>query len=56
MMPEIKPLKKGAPDAKAMPRQSGRATKKTTTPDGRSYFQYLKVNPLRSCITVRINN
>jgi hypothetical protein len=42
-MPDIKPLKKGAPEANEIPRQSGSATKKTTSPAGRSFFKYLKV-------------
>jgi hypothetical protein len=40
------PEKSGAPDASAMPRQSGNATRKTTSPAGRSSLMYLKVNPL----------
>ena len=41
IMPEMIPLKNGAPDAREMPRQSGKATKKTTRPDGRSDFKKL---------------
>lgn len=36
MIPEIMPLKKGAPDARAIPKHRGSATKKTTIPAGRS--------------------
>ena len=36
MIPEIKPAYKGAPDAKAIPKQRGNATKKTESPAGRS--------------------
>jgi hypothetical protein len=44
--PAMIPEKRGAPEARAMPRQSGNATKKTTTPAGRSSLMYLNVNPL----------
>ncbi len=54
MIPEIKPLKKGAPDAKEIPRHSGRATKKTTNPAGKSFFKYLKVNPFGSLIIKKL--
>jgi hypothetical protein len=54
MIPEIKPLKKGAPEANEIPRQSGSATKKTTSPAGRSFFKYLKVNPFGFSITKEI--
>jgi hypothetical protein len=40
IIPDINPLKKGAPDANEIPRQSGNATRKTTRPDGRSFFKY----------------
>jgi hypothetical protein len=36
MMPEMMPEKSGAPEASAMPRQSGKATRKTTRPAGTS--------------------
>ena len=35
-MPVMRPAMSGAPDAKAMPRQSGNATKNTTTAEGPS--------------------
>jgi hypothetical protein len=38
MIPDIRPDRRGAPDANAIPRHSGRATKKTTMDDGRSFF------------------
>ena len=38
MIPDKIPEYKGAPEAKAIPRQSGRATKKTERPAGRSYL------------------
>lgn len=41
-IPEIIPENKGAPDANAMPRHKGSATKKTTKPEGRSDFMCLK--------------
>ena len=41
MIPEINPLKKGAPEASDMPTQSGHATRKTTSPDGKTDFKYL---------------
>ena len=34
MIPEIMPEKNGAPEAKEIPKQSGKATKNTTTPAG----------------------
>lgn len=34
--PEIIPAYKGAPEANAIPKQSGRATKKTVKPAGKS--------------------
>ena len=43
IIPEIIPLKKGAPDANAMPRHNGRATKNTTMPDGISDLRYLNI-------------
>ena len=39
IIPEIKPLKNGAPDAREIPKQSGSATRKTTSPDGRSVLR-----------------
>lgn len=41
-IPAIKPENKGASDAKAIPKHSGTATRKTTSPEGTSYFQFLK--------------
>ena len=38
IIPAIKPEKSGAPLAKAIPKQSGKATKNTTTLDGKSFF------------------
>ncbi len=38
-MPAMMPEKSGAPDASAMPRQSGVATRNTTTLAGRSAFR-----------------
>jgi hypothetical protein len=35
-IPAIIPEKKGAPDANAMPKHNGKATKNTTTPAGKS--------------------
>ena len=40
-IPAIKPEKRGAPDAKAIPKHKGRATRKTTTEDGKSVDQKL---------------
>ena len=42
MIPEIIPENKGAPEAIAIPKQRGKATKNTTNPDGRSDFKCLK--------------
>jgi len=36
IIPEIKPAKSGAPEANAIPRQSGNAIRKTTNPEARS--------------------
>lgn len=44
IIPDINPLKKGAPDAKEIPKQRGNATKKTTNPDGKSFFKYLNID------------
>ena len=44
-MPAIIPENKGAPDASAMPKHKGKATKKTTKPAGISSFKYLKLKP-----------
>ena len=41
--PEMMPLKKGAPDAREIPRQSGKATRKTTIPAGISFFKEEKI-------------
>ena len=38
------PEKRGAPDARAMPKHKGSATKNTTSPAGKSSFKYLNVN------------
>ena len=35
-MPDKSPEYNGAPDAKAIPKQSGRATRKTVSPAGKS--------------------
>ena len=40
IIPEITPAKGGAPEANAMPKQSGRATKKTTKPEEK--FDFIK--------------
>jgi len=40
MMPERMPAYSGAPDASAIPRQRGNATKKTERPAGRSYLSH----------------
>src|SRR5687767_10462502 len=45
-MPAIIPENNGAPEANAIPKQRGNATRKTTNPEGRSFFRYLKVNPV----------
>ncbi len=36
IMPDSKPAYSGAPEAKAIPKQSGNATRKTESPAGRS--------------------
>ena len=40
IMPERIPAYRGAPDANAMPKQRGSATKKTERPAGRSYLSH----------------
>jgi hypothetical protein len=42
IIPDIIPLKKGAPEASAIPRQSGKATKNTTSPEGKSLLRFAK--------------
>ena len=42
IIPEIIPENKGAPDAKAIPKHKGRATKKTTKPAGKSSLRYFE--------------
>jgi hypothetical protein len=44
-IPAIIPENKGAPDANAIPKHNGSATKKTTKPAGKSSFKYLKLKP-----------
>ena len=39
MIPEMMPAKGGAPEATAIPRHSGNATKKTTSPESASVFK-----------------
>jgi hypothetical protein len=41
-IPAIKPENNGAPLARAIPKQSGKATKKTTILAGKSAFKFLK--------------
>ena len=41
-MPETSPANIGAPDAKAIPKHSGKATKNITKPAGRSLFMCLR--------------
>jgi len=49
-IPEMTPDIKGAPEAKAIPRHKGNATKKTTKPAIRSlviYLKFIKINSRR---------
>ena len=39
-IPEIMPANNGAPEAKAIPKHKGKATKKTTKPAGKSSLRY----------------
>lgn len=39
-IPAIRPEKNGAPEASAIPRQSGTATRKTTILAGKSYLRF----------------
>ncbi len=43
-IPAMMPAKRGAPDARAIPKHKGSATKKTTNPAGRSSLRYLNVS------------
>ena len=45
-IPAIIPENKGAPDARAIPKHNGKATKNTTKPAGKSFFKYFKENSL----------
>jgi hypothetical protein len=45
-MPEIMPLKKGAPDAKEMPKHNGKATRNTTMPAGKSDFKFENIEKI----------
>jgi hypothetical protein len=42
--PAIMPANSGAPLARAIPRHSGSATKKTTRPDNKSVFKYVSLD------------
>jgi hypothetical protein len=42
MIPAMRPVMGGVPDATAIPKQSGRATKNTTRLAGTSYLSLLK--------------
>jgi hypothetical protein len=50
--PEIIPANKGAPEAKAMPRHNGNATKKTTKPEAKSDLRLAKMLVLFVIIVV----
>src|SRR5690606_24547937 len=41
-IPDIIPENNGAPEAIAIPKHNGSATKNTTNPDGKSYFRLAK--------------
>ena len=43
MIPAMIPENNGAPDAKAIPKHNGTATKNTTTEAGKSFFRLLKM-------------
>ena len=43
IMPVTIPANKGAPEAIAIPKHSGNATKNTTKPEGISYFKLAKI-------------
>jgi len=45
-MPAIIPENNGAPDASAIPKHKGSATRKTTNPAGKSFLIYLKLSPV----------
>jgi hypothetical protein len=42
MIPEIIPENNGAPEAKAIPKHNGNATKKTTKPEAKSDLRFAK--------------
>ncbi len=50
VMPAIIPEKSGAPEARAIPRQRGNATRNTTRPDAKSDFIYFVVRNLLSIL------
>jgi hypothetical protein len=50
-MPDIKPATKGAPEANAMPKHNGKATKNTERPAGKSCFNQTNLN---TCIVLFI--
>ena len=51
IIPEIIPADKGAPEANAIPRQSGSATKNTDKPAGKSCFSQF----IRKYLILRFN-
>ena len=56
IIPAIIPLNKGALDAKATPKQRGKATKKTTIEEGKSDDRFLKIVERLIIIFLRIDN
>ena len=50
-IPAMTPAKSGAPDASAMPRHKGSATRKTTIDAGRSLRQLLRMDWVKNGLT-----
>ncbi|GAB3325800.1 hypothetical protein GCM10027511_35030 [Hymenobacter humi] len=48
-MPVMRPANSGAPEAREMPRHSGKATRKTTKPAGASWPMVLKIDLWAGC-------
>ena len=55
-IPAIIPEKRGAPDAMAIPKQSGTATRKTTIPAGKSFLISFKLIIIFSDSISKLNN
>ena len=54
MAPATSPDRSGTPEASAMPRHSGTATRNTTIPDGMSYFACASRDPVASGVAAGV--